>query len=72
MKANYKLLVEPGDYLDHVAVKAQQIAIDKNVKVEFELNKIKCVVDSETNLKELHKEYRRKYKLKYCFGATEN
>ena len=54
---NYKLETSYGDSFDKVSAKAKQIATEKNVTVEFEFNGVQCLVNKNTNLEWLYRDY---------------
>lgn len=54
---NYKLNASAGNNFSTVAEKAKQIATEKNVTVEFEFNGVTCLVDKNTNLEWLYRDY---------------
>lgn len=54
---NFKLNTSCGDTFDNVALKAKEIATKKNIVVEFDFNGVKCLVDKNTNLKYLYRDY---------------
>lgn len=54
---NYILGTDAGDHFSRVAEKAKQIATEKNVTVEFEFNGITCLVNANTNLGWLYRDY---------------
>ncbi len=54
---NYKLNTSAGNNFSTVAEKAKQIATEKNVTVEFEFNGVICLVNSNTNLDWLYRDY---------------
>jgi hypothetical protein len=54
---NFKLNASCGNTFSEVAKKAKEIATDKNIIVEFDFNGVKCLVDKETNLDYLYRDY---------------
>jgi hypothetical protein len=54
---NYKLNANAGNTFTTVSEKAKQIATEKNVTVEFEFNGAICLVDKNTNLAWLYRDY---------------
>lgn len=54
---SYKLKTNAGNNFSTVSEKAKQIATDKNVTVEFEFNGIICLVNKNTNLDWLYRDY---------------
>lgn len=54
---NYKLDTSAGNNFSTVSEKAKQIAIEKDTTVEFEFNGVKCLVDKNTNLEWLYRDY---------------
>ena len=54
---NYKLDTSAGNNFSTVAEKTKQISTDKNVTVEFEFNGVKCLVNKNTNLDWLYRDY---------------
>lgn len=54
---NYKLNTSAGNNFSTVSEKAKQIAAEKNVTVEFEFNGVICLVDKNTNLDWLYRDY---------------
>lgn len=54
---NYKLNTSAGNNFSTVSEKAKQIATEKNVIVEFEFNGVICLVDKNTNLDWLYRDY---------------
>lgn len=54
---NYKLDTSAGNNFSTVSEKAKQIADEKNVTVEFEFNGVTCLVDKNTNLDWLYRDY---------------
>lgn len=54
---NYKLETYPGDQISRVATKAKEIATEKSNTVEFVFNEIVCMVDSNTNVSLLVRDY---------------
>jgi hypothetical protein len=54
---NYKLNASAGNNFDTVSEKAKQIATEKCVTVEFEFNGVICLVNKETNLEWLYRDY---------------
>lgn len=54
---NFKLNTSCGNTFSDVAKKAKDIALDKNIVVEFDFNGVKCLVDKETNLDYLYRDY---------------
>lgn len=54
---NYKLKTNAGNNFSTVSEKAKQIATEKSVTVEFEFNGIICLVDKNTNLDWIYRDY---------------
>lgn len=54
---NYKLNTKAGNNFSAVSEKAKQIATEKNIVVEFEFNGIICLVNKNTNLDWLYRDY---------------
>ncbi len=54
---NYKLETHCGNTFTEVAKNAKEIAIDKQITVEFDFNGVQCLVDSSTNLEWLNRDY---------------
>jgi len=54
---NYKLDTSAGNNFSTVSEKAKQIATEKSVTVEFEFNGVICLVDKNTNLDWLYRDY---------------
>lgn len=54
---NYKLDASIGNDFNSVSKKAKEIAKEKSVTVEFEFNTIICLVDANTNLDWLFRDY---------------
>ena len=54
---NYKLTTGAGNSFDTVSVTAKRIAKEKKQTVEFEFNGVICLVDKETNLDWLYRDY---------------
>lgn len=54
---NYKLETYCGNSFDDITDKAKKIAKSKKVTVEFDFNGIKCLVDKDTNLNYLWRDY---------------
>lgn len=54
---NYKLETGCGNCFDNVSQRAKDIAIEKNIVVEFDFNGVKCLVDKNTNLDYLLRDY---------------
>ena len=53
----FKLDTNCGNTFDSVAQKAKQIAIEKGVTVEFDFNGVQCLVNANTNLEWLYRDY---------------
>ena len=62
---NYKLESLPGDMFTNVAQQALFIAIKKNCTVEFDFNEIKCLVDNNTNLALLYRDYSNAHRMEW-------
>lgn len=54
---NYKIETGAGDMFSRVAEKAKSLAVDKGFNVEFEFNGIICIVNHQTNLDNLYRDY---------------
>lgn len=54
---NFKLTTNCGDCFTNVSERAKQIATERNVTVEFDFNGIKCLINKDTNLKWLYRDY---------------
>ena len=54
---NYKLNTNAGNNFSTVSQKAKEISTKKNVTVEFDFNGIKCLVNKDTNLEWLYRDY---------------
>lgn len=54
---NHKLEPHWGKTFGTVAAEAKQIAIEKNVTVEFDFNDVCCLVNANTNLEWLYRDY---------------
>lgn len=54
---NYKLDTGAGDEFSKVAKKAKQIAVEREVTVEFEFNGVTCLVNENTNRGWLFRDY---------------
>ena len=54
---NYKLNTSAGNNFSTVSEKAKQIATEKSVTVEFEFNGVICLVNKDTNLDWLYRDY---------------
>lgn len=54
---NYKLDTSAGNNFSTVAEKAKRIAVEKNTVVEFEFNGVTCLVNKNTNLDWLYRDY---------------
>lgn len=57
MEQTIKLETYAGEDFTKVARKAKQIAESANQNVEFDFNERKCLVDSQTNLANLYRDY---------------
>jgi hypothetical protein len=53
----FKMRTGAGDYFAHVAERAKQLAEEKNLVVEFDFNGITCLVDKNSNLELLNRDY---------------
>lgn len=62
---NYKLDTSAGNNFSTVSEKAAQIATNKNVTVEFEFNGVVCVVDKNTNLNWLYRDYSNSWTMEW-------
>lgn len=62
---NYKLNTSAGNNFSTVSEKAKQIATEKNVTVEFEFNGVICLVDKNTNLEWLHRDYSNSWTMEW-------
>lgn len=62
---NFKLSTGAGDNFSTVAAKAKEIAKDKNVTVEFDFNGVVCLVDKETNLDYLYRDYSNSWTMEW-------
>lgn len=62
---NYKLDTSAGNNFSTVAEKAKQIATEKNVTVEFEFNGVTCLVDKNTNLDWLYRDYSNSWTMEW-------
>lgn len=58
---NYKLNADIGYNFHDVAIKAKEISIEKNVIVEFDFNERKVLVNNETNLDWLERDFMNSY-----------
>jgi hypothetical protein len=54
---NYKLEAHCGEMFSQVAKKAKELSIEKNMVVEFDFNGIQCLVDKNTVLDWLDRDY---------------
>lgn len=55
--ANLKLDANCGNTFNSVSQKAKRLSVDRNRIVEFDFNEIKCLVDKDTNLEWLYRDY---------------
>lgn len=62
---NYKLDTSAGNNFSTVAEKAKQIATEKKVTVEFEFNGVTCLVDKNTNLDWLYRDYSNSWTMEW-------
>lgn len=62
---NYKLNASVGNNFSSVAEKAKEISIEKNITVEFEFNGVTCIVDKNTNLEWLFRDYRNSWTMEW-------
>ena len=62
---NYKLDARAGDNFDDVAKKAKQIAKEKGVTVEFDFNGVQCLVNANTNLEWLYRDYSNSWTMEW-------
>lgn len=54
---NIKLDSSAGSHFDNVSAKAKEIASEKGRVVEFEFNGVTCIVNSDTDLELLYRDY---------------
>ena len=62
---NYKLETMAGDDFTNVSKKAKEIATNQKTIVEFEFNGVVCLVDNETNIDWLHRDYSNSWTMKW-------
>lgn len=62
---NYKLETGAGDHFTRVSEKAKQIATEKSVTVEFDFNGIKCLVNKDTNIEWLYRDYCNAHRMEW-------
>jgi hypothetical protein len=58
---NFKLKTSGGDSFDNVSKRALELAIAKNITVEFDFNSILCIVNMRTYLDGLYRDYCNAY-----------
>ena len=68
---NYILETSCGEHFTKVADKAKEIAIDENFIVEFEFNEIKCLVNKDTNLAWLYRDYCNAHTMEWKTVGTD-
>jgi hypothetical protein len=68
---NFKLNTGCGDMFDSVAKQAKSIAKSKSVTVEFDFNGVKCLVNKETNLDYLYRDYSNAWTMKWKVVGPE-
>jgi hypothetical protein len=62
---NYKLNTCCGDVFTEVAKQAKDVSIKLNAIVEFDFNEILCLVDKETNLELIYRDYMNAHLMKW-------
>ncbi len=62
---NYKLDARAGNNFTDVAEKAKQIANEKGVTVEFDFNGVQCLVNANTNLEWLYRDYSNSWTMEW-------
>ena len=67
---NYKLDTSCGNTFTDVAKNAKEIAIEKQVTVEFDFNGVQCLVDSSTNLDWLSRDYSNSWTMEWKTVGT--
>src|SRR3954462_12492042 len=68
---NYKLQTGGGDMFQTVAEKAKRIATSRNCTVEFDFNGILCLVDKETHLDSLYRDYQNAHIMEWKTGGAQ-
>ena len=68
---NYKLNANVGNNFSTVSEKAKQISTEKNVTVEFEFNGVICLVDKNTNLAWLYRDYSNSWTMEWKVVGPE-
>ncbi len=64
-KEIYKLDARAGNNFEDVAKKAKQIAKEKGVTVEFYFNGVMCLVNGNTNIKWLYRDYANSWTMEW-------
>lgn len=67
---NLKLEASCGEDFTNVSIKAKQIATDRNIVVEFNFNGVKCLVDKDTNLDYLLRDYSNSWTMEWKTVGT--
>lgn len=62
---NYKLDASAGSNFTDVSKKAKQIAKEKGVTVEFDFNGVQCLVNANTNLDLLYRDYSNSWTMEW-------
>ena len=62
---NYKSDASVGSNFTDVSQKAKQIANEKGLTVEFEFNGVTCLVNKDTNLEWLHRDYSNSWTMEW-------
>lgn len=74
---NYKLEASAGSTFDTVAKEAKEISALQNCIVEFDFNGVKCLVNKDTNLEWLYRDYANSWTMEWkqvgfdCLPAYE-
>jgi hypothetical protein len=63
--SNYKLDTSVGNDFTTVSEKAKQISTEKNATVEFEFNGVTCLVNKNTNLDWLYRDYSNSWTMEW-------